>query len=338
MKTGQVYTLDMSKFRRGTTEERLDFARDLLKCLSSQGFVKIVNHGVPDAAVEKAFEMNSKFFKLPESIKEKYKHPACANPNRGWVAPGQEDSSAITNFEKGADSVGMSKFDVKESFDIGSPEDPLYDNMWPTNEELPEFRSYMEIFYSMMQDVHLDILRALELVLDSPETPVKLIKQCTPNVSEMRLNSYPPVKIGDLKSGRYNRISEHTDFGTVTLLFQDSVGGLEIEDQSNMGTYFPVECETKSTMLVNIGDTLQRLTNDALTSVSHRVTLPISNQDVEHGILEERQSVVYFAKVNRDQSIAPLPTFVTEQQPAKYPEMSAFAWNQMKLEKIYGVC
>ncbi|PVH92503.1 Clavaminate synthase-like protein [Periconia macrospinosa] len=338
MKTGQVSTLDMTNFRRGSEKERLSFANELLKCLSTQGFVKLVNHGVSDQAVEKAFEMNGAFFKLPKSIKEKYKHPECANPNRGWVAPGQEDSSAITDFEKGEDKDGMSKFDVKESFDIGAPDDALYDNMWPTEDEFPGFCSYMEIFYNMMQDVHLDILRALELVLDTPETPVKLIKQCTPNVSEMRLNSYPPVKIGDLKSGRYNRISEHTDFGTVTLLFQDSVGGLEIEDQSNMGTYFPVECETKSTLLVNIGDTLQRLTNDRLTSVSHRVTLPISKQDVEHGTLEERRSVVYFAKVSRDQSIAPLESFVSEEEPAKYPEMSAFAWNQMKLEKIYGVC
>ncbi|KAF2438001.1 Clavaminate synthase-like protein [Karstenula rhodostoma CBS 690.94] len=337
MSTGQVSTLDMSQFRRGSNSERLDFARNLFKCLSTQGFVKLVNHGVPDVAIDKAFELNGEFFKLPKTIKEKYSHPPCANPNRGWVAPGQEDSSAITNFEKGANG-GISFLDAKESFDLGSPKDPLYDNVWPTEDDLPGFRPYMEIFYAMFQDVHLDILRALELVLDTPQTPVKLIDRCTPNVSEMRLNSYPPIDIRDLKSGRMNRISEHTDFGTVTLLFQDSVGGLEVEDQSNMGTYFPVECESKSTMLVNTGDSLQRLTNDVLTSVSHRVTLPISKQETEQGMLEERRSVVYFAKVSRDRSIAPMNPFVTAARPAKYPKMSAFEWNQLKLEKIYGVC
>lgn len=337
MLAGEVSTLDMSQYRRGTDSERLDFARKLFKCLSSQGFVKLVNHGVPDVAINKAFELNGQFFRLPKSTKEKYSHPPCANPNRGWVCPGQEDSSAITNFEKGADG-GMSFFDAKESFDLGAPNDPLYKNVWPTEKELPGFRDYMEIFYAMFQDVHLDILRALELVLDTPETPVKLIEHCTPNVSEMRLNCYPPIDIKDLKSGKINRISEHTDFGTVTLLFQDSVGGLEVEDQSNMGTYFPVECESKSVMLVNIGDSLQRLTNDVLTSVSHRVTVPISKKEQQEGILEERRSVVYFAKVSRDRSIAPMKPFVTEATPAKYPDMSAYQWNQMKLEKIYGVC
>lgn len=338
MSKGQVSTLDMSHFRRGTNSERLEFAQNLVKCLSSQGFVKLVNHGVPDQAIDKAFELNGDFFKLPEPIKEKYEHPPCANPNRGWVAPGKEDSSAITDFEKKGTGGAMSIFDAKESYDLGAPNDPLYDNVWPSEKELPAFRSYMEIFYAMLQDVHLDILRALELVLDTPEKPVKLIERCTPNVSEMRLNSYPPIDVKDLKSGKINRISEHTDFGTVTLLFQDSVGGLEVEDQSNMGKYFPVECESKSTMLVNIGDSLQRLTNDALTSVSHRVTLPISEQEREQGMLDERRSVVYFAKVNRDRSIKPMKPFVTEENPAKYPSMTAFEWNQMKLEKIYGVC
>lgn len=135
---------------------------------------------------------------------------------------------------------------------------------------------FMEILYNLFHLAHLNILRALELGLSKEDRPFNVIDYCLPNASEMRLNFYPQVDIKDIRSGSINRISEHTDFGTVTLLFQDSVGGLKVEDQSHMGSYFPVECESKYVMLVNIGDSLQRLTNDYLTSVSHRVTLPIS--------------------------------------------------------------
>jgi hypothetical protein len=57
MAAGQVSTLDMSQFRRGSESERLDFAQSLVKCLSTQGFVKLINHGVPDVAIDKAFEL-----------------------------------------------------------------------------------------------------------------------------------------------------------------------------------------------------------------------------------------------------------------------------------------
>lgn len=59
MLPGQVATLDMSQYRRGTDSERLNFARELFKCLSSQGFVKLINHGIPGAAIDKAFELVS---------------------------------------------------------------------------------------------------------------------------------------------------------------------------------------------------------------------------------------------------------------------------------------
>ena len=56
MAAGTVVTLDMAKFFLGSEEERAQFSRDLLQCFASQGFVKLINHGVPNAAIDKAFE------------------------------------------------------------------------------------------------------------------------------------------------------------------------------------------------------------------------------------------------------------------------------------------
>ena len=114
------------------------------------------------------------------------------------------------------------------------------------------------------------------------------------------------------------------------------MGGLEVEDQTNMGHYIPVEAKDMSEMLVNVGDSLQRLTNDVLTSVSHRVKVPVSLQAREEGGLAERYSIAYFAKVSRDQSLKPMPEFVKNGEKAKYEDISAWDWNQLKLQRIYG--
>lgn len=129
---------------------------------------------------------------------------------------------------------------------MGPSDDPLYENSWPDETDLPGFRSFMETFYELCHEAHMDVLRALEHTLNQPPAaPFGVQQLCLPNVSELRLNYYPELDVREMRSGRVNRISEHTDFGTVTLLFQDGVGGLEIEDQTNPGSYFPVECENE---------------------------------------------------------------------------------------------
>ncbi|OJD40650.1 clavaminate synthase-like protein [Diplodia corticola] len=316
------------------------FCEALIEGFSKQGMVKLINHGIPDEDIDGIFQWNRKFFQLPDHVKRSVAHPPRANPNRGWVCAGQERSDNITDFEKGvkqrANKDGV--FDLKESFDTGAIDDPLYANKWPAESDIPGFRAHMEKFYDMCQDVHIGILRALERGFRGRGVKVDLVERCRENVSEMRLNYYPPIDIPSLRTGRMSRISEHTDFGTVTLLFQDSVGGLEVESQSAPGTYFPVEASSASEILVNIGDSLQRLTNDVLTSVSHRVTVPVSERDREAGVLAPRYSVAYFAKVARGESLKPIEVFVDEERgcPAKYPDLTAWEWNQIKLQKIYG--
>lgn len=221
---------------------------------------------------------------------------------------------------------------------MGAMDDPLYDNMWLDEGEFPRFRQFMEHFYTICHETHMTILRALEMGFRDVGKEVNLIERCKDNVSELRLNYYPPINVQDMKTGHISRISSHTDFGTVTLLLQDSVGGLEVEDQSALGSgkHIPVEPTSKTELLINVGDSLQRLTNNYLTSVSHRVTIPVTLKDKEEGQIAERYSVAYFAKVSRSQSLRPLDQFVSADNPPLYPEMTAYELNQMKLQKIYG--
>lgn len=216
----------------------------------------------------------------------------------------------------------------QESFDQGPAQDELYPNRWPLESDIPGFRSFMENFYDRCQELHQDILRALSIGLGVEATYLQDL--CNQNVSELRLNHYPACPASKLNS-KCKRISEHTDFGTITLLFQDSVGGLEIEDQGHPGHYYPVPFETKSEMILNIGDCLQRWSNDKLRSTSHRVMLP-------PGVgswVDDRYSVAYVGKPNRSQAVGSLPEFMKHGSITKYSNVTAWEYNQQKLLRTY---
>lgn len=187
----------------------------------------------------------------------------------------------------------------------------------------------MEAFYECCHVVHLRILEALALGLGLDRSFLKEL--CKINTSELRLNHYPACETAPIRQGNAKRISEHTDFGTLTLLFQDTVGGLEIEDQDEPGSYFPVAAEDKFEMILNVGDCLQRWTNNRYRSTSHRVILPPEAGDW----IPDRYSVAYFAKPNRTQTVGSLPECLFEGESPKYDDISAWEYNQMKLTLTY---
>lgn len=192
----------------------------------------------------------------------------------------------------------------------------------------------MEKFYEQCHATHMQILEAIATSLKAPPTTFSTI--CNNNTSELRLNHYPPVSTSDLLQGK-NRISEHTDFGTITMLFQDTVGGLEIEDQANLGSFFPVEARDQTELILNVGDCLQRWTNNVLRSASHRVVMPEHLKSVEsEEKLPDRYSVAYFGKPDREMLVSSMPEFVSASTPARYTDkLTAWEYNQLKLNRTY---
>jgi isopenicillin N synthase-like dioxygenase len=106
-------------------------------------------------------------------------------------------------------------------------------------DDLPGFRSFIEEYYRIAYRCQQRILTALEVGLGM--APKTLTSRHSRAENELRLTHYPLVPVKQLRSGNCTRISEHTDFGTITLLFQDAVGGLEIEDPLQPGRYGPIE-------------------------------------------------------------------------------------------------
>lgn len=277
-------------------------------------------------------------------------HPPEANPNRGYSYVGQESVSTLTGFDKGLPQ-GKHIRDIKvyhlsatlhehmlrvwqETLDMGSATDDLVNNVWVPEEVLPGFRAFMESFYETCFKLELEILGALAKALGIPADQLQALHNKAEN--EFRLLHYPAIPASELADGTATRIAEHTDFGTITLLFQDSVGGLQVEDQQQLGTFHGIESADKSEIILNIGDSLQRLTNDTFRAACHRVTYPPSVKVGSDEVIPERFSIAYFAKPNRAASLFPFRKFITPETPCRYDDITAWDYNNLRIAKLFG--
>lgn len=179
---------------------------------------------------------------------------------------------------------------LQEHFDQGPAFDTEYPNKWPSAPSLSGFRPFMEAFYLQCDEVCITLVKALEAAFGVEDG--SLVERCIPAATDLRLTHYPPITVGEMRSGKTSRIAPHSDFGIVTLLFQDSTGGLEVEDRLHPGTFAPVPPTDTMEMIVNVGDTLERWTNGKLFGGVHRVAIPEPMlKDGEEAVLPERYSV-----------------------------------------------
>lgn len=220
----------------------------------------------------------------------------------------------------------------KETYDIGGASDDLVSNVWINESTLPGFRRFMEDFYDQAFETELHILFALARGLGISASHLQSLHSRAENMC--RLLHYPATPAAAFKDGRATRIAAHTDFGTITMLFQDSTGGLQVEDPTAPGIFHDVESASPTDLVLNIGDSLQRLTNDTFRAASHRVTLPPLGADDDETI-PERYSVAYLVKPNRDASLLPLKEFVTEATPCRYDDITYWEWNNLRYRNLY---
>lgn len=217
---------------------------------------------------------------------------------------------------------------------MGSAQDDLVDNIWIPEESLPGFRGFMESFYEKAFKTEMQLLSALAIALEISEDHLKALHNRAEN--EFRLLHYPAIPASELADGTATRIAEHTDFGTITMLFQDSVGGLQVEDQTQPGVFRSVESTKPTDIILNIGDSLQRLTNDTFRAACHRVTYPPAIKAGDNVEIPERYSIAYFVKPNRNASLLPLTEFITDATPCRYDDVTAWDWNNRRIAKLFG--
>lgn len=222
---------------------------------------------------------------------------------------------------------------TQEHFDLGCPSDDEFPNRWPSEADIPGFRQLSGSAYSALQRASKMIMEALEMAFDLRGG--SLTSRCCNGADELRLNHYPAVDVGEINKGQINRIWPHTDLGVITCLFQDDIGGLEIEDRGNLGSFLPVVRGTPAEMVVNVSETLERWTNGHLRAGVHQVTVPAYLKHADKGLVPARVSIPYFVKADRRASAGPLTEFVVASGVARYEEISALEYHMQRVAKAY---
>ena len=179
-------------------------------------------------------------------------------------------------------------------------------NRWPDqlDDEGKNFKRIMQSFIARCMDLHTTVMQSIAVGMGLPEHFFDEFTNDGDNT--LRLLHYPPVsKEVFLKNSGQARAGEHSDYGSITLLFQDSCGGLQV--QSPKGTFVDAT-PVPDTIVVNAGDLMARWSNDIIKSTKHRVIQPTcGTDDAAPDMYPARYSIAYFCRPNLDKFIEALP-------------------------------
>jgi len=249
-----IPVVDIQPLRDGTDAKRV--AKLLHAASQTLGFIYIKGHGIPENIINKARAGAYEFFDQPEPIKTLVKITA---KHRGWLGQG------------GAKMKDGAKADLKESFIWGLEDDNSQglvdhdlrgENIWP--KELPEMRGQSMSYFQYAHQVAHHLMRGFALGLDLEED--FFLKTASRPLSRASYVYYP-AQPADLGSSQFG-VGPHTDFGVLTVLCQDSVGGLQVQDANGDWIQAP---PIEGTLIVNVADLLSRWTDGAYKSTPHRV-------------------------------------------------------------------
>lgn len=305
--------VDLAKFVKGTTEQRAAFVAELGTAFHEIGFVGVVNHGVSKQLIEDFYAASQAFFALPESTKRQYEIAGLAG-QRGYTSFGREHAKHST------------VADLKEFFQIGQEvsNDAQLKKFYPNNVNVAETPGFLGLgirLYKAFEVSGAELLRAIALHLDLDE------HYFDPAIhngnSILRAIHYPPIT---QEPESAIRAEQHEDINLITLLVGASAGGLQVLDRH--GDWLDVMPE-EDEIVINVGDMLQRLTNDYLKSTTHRVVNPPRAEWDK-----PRLSIPFFLHPKADMDLTCLPTCVDSDHPLKYDPITAGDYLDERLREI----
>ena len=308
--TARIPTLDIRRY----DNDRAAFVAELGNAYREWGFAGIRGHGIAQDLIDGAYAVFQRFFALPDEVKRRY-HVKGSGGARGYTPFGVETAKD-------------SKYpDLKEFWHIGReiPRDSVYaevmaPNLWPT--EVPDFREYGYGLFEALDALGSRVLCGLALHIGLPEHWFG--DKTNVGNSILRPIHYPPITAPDIPNVR---AGAHEDINLITLLVGASAQGLEVK--SRKGEWVPFTADA-DTIVVNIGDMLQRLTNHVYPSTTHRVINPPGEN-----ARKPRYSVPFFLHPNPDFVIDVLPSCVDPAHPNRYPmPITAHDYLQERLREI----
>jgi isopenicillin N synthase-like dioxygenase len=306
--------VDLSQFVAGDQHQRKAFVEKLGNAFHETGFVGVIGHGIPAMLIDDFFQAANKFFAMPEEVKRKYEIEGLAG-QRGYTSFGKEHA-------KQSDVP-----DLKEFFQIGqwlTPEHAELKKEYPDNvkvEEVPAFFTLAEQLYKAFEKAGGQLLRAIALHLDLPENYFD--DKIELGNSILRAIHYPPITS---EPNTAIRAEQHEDINLITLLVGASAGGLQLLNKNDeWEDILPEDGE----IVINVGDMLQRLTNNYLKSTTHRVV----NPPKEEWHLP-RLSIPFFLHPKSNMDLSCLPQTVSAERPLAYEPITAGEYLDERLREI----
>ncbi|XP_061170505.1 uncharacterized protein LOC133179804 [Saccostrea echinata] len=277
--------VDLAPYSLSATADQVDtstlrkLADEICHAFQDVGFVYLKNHGIPQQLISDVFTTSGTFFEQPEEMKQKYAIP------RG-------EFHGYISFEEEKVNHDRPVSDAREGYTMLFSKDGTSPKNMP-----PEISSTFKEMYITCTKLALKILDLLSIGLNKDREYLRQFHRgiCVDgNNTMLRSNYYPPLK--EIKEGQA-RCGEHSSYGTITFLFQDDVSGLEAKGPSD--EYLPVP-PVEGSIVMNLGDMMQRWSADRLKATKHRVVVPQEDKVRER----KRQSISFFVVPDDDAVIS----------------------------------
>jgi isopenicillin N synthase-like dioxygenase len=307
-----IPSVDLSDFLSGNAEKKNNFVQNTGKAYEEIGFVAVKNHGISDKLIADLYRYVQQFFSLPLEQKKNYEIKGLAG-QRGYTSFGKEHA-------KGSEAP-----DLKEFFQYGQiARDNFKEDIYPDNvyvKEIANFDITIAEAYRAFEKSGTSMLQAIALYLGLKENH---FDQFVFNGNSiLRSIHYPPITAEPVSA---IRAEQHEDINLITLLVGASADGLEILSKQN--EWVPVTSFPEQ-IVVNVGDMLQRLTNNKLCSTTHRVVNPA--REFWH---TSRFSIPFFLHPKTSMSLRCLDNCFDSLYPKLYEDITAGEYLDERLKEI----
>lgn len=305
--------VDLNQYVQGDDHQKAEFVSALGQAFHEVGFVGVINHGISQDLVDEFYSLSNAFFAMPEEVKRKYEVAGLAG-QRGYTSFGKEHAKQS--------NVG----DLKEFYQIGqevTDGDPIKSE-YPDNVHVIESSEFVDKGIALYKAFEISGNHLLNAIAEYLDLGKEYFAAKTHNGNSiLRAIFYPPIT-AEPKSAI--RAEQHEDINLITLLVGASAGGLQVLDlQGNWLDVVPQEGE----IVVNVGDMLQRLTNNYLISTTHRVVNP--PREMWH---TPRLSIPFFLHPRSDMDLTCLDSCITADNPLSYAPITAGEYLDERLREI----
>lgn len=293
MNSNTIPVIDINELQHPDTLAALDAA------CREWGFFHVINHGIPQEAIDGTFDAARAFFAQPIDVKRDVSRTA-ENP---W---GFFDRELTRNVR-----------DLKQVYDFGPSDGRDIRPQWPQG--MPQFRHAIHGYYRHGERLAYRLLAAISTNLGM--SAGFLSRGFGPkHTSFLRLNYYPVALTPSAPNEGHLGVGQHTDSGALTLLLQDEQPGLEVFSRHAWHLVEP----RRDALVVNIGDIVQVWSNDQYVAALHRV---IASAD------KPRFSIPFFLSPEYRMNYSPVPTMISDKQPARYREIN---WGEFRTRRVAG--